>query len=92
VKDCDCDPGLLFELESCELGSFPHPNFGKVPPPKCGIVDGCRGTFTRIAAGDEASVDVEARCSGGCSDCIPCPPECVWRCPPGSSVCNPAPF
>ncbi len=81
VTECECDPGDFFELESCESGSFPHPDFGEQPPPKCGIVDGCRGTFTRIAAGDEASVEVEAECEGGdvCSGCDPCP-ECDCGC------------
>ncbi len=69
--DCACDPGPDFELESCESGSFPHPQFGEVPPPKCGIVDGCRGTFTRTAAGDVGSIEVDPNCAGGneCSGC-----------------------
>jgi hypothetical protein len=63
--DCLCESEPFFELESCEWPeSFPHPNFGEVPPPKCGIVDGCRGTFTRIAAGDAANIEVEAECEG----------------------------
>ncbi len=93
VKDCHCDPGRFFELESCESGSFPHPQFGEVPPPRCAIVDGCQGTFTRIASGDVGSIEVDPncqidRCSGGCG----CPAECAWGCPAGSSVCNPDPF
>jgi hypothetical protein len=69
VADCDCDPGPFFDLESCESGYFPSPyptpEPGGGPPPKCTLFEGCRGTFTRIAAGDEASVKVEAECSGG---------------------------
>ncbi len=60
--DCACDPGPYFELESCESASFPHPNFGEVPPPKCGAVAGCQGTFTRIAAGDVGSIEVDPNC------------------------------
>jgi hypothetical protein len=87
VIDCECDPGLFFELESCESGSFPSldpvPGPGERPPPQCTVFEGCRGTFTRIAAGDEASVEVVAECSGpsGGDDC-----ECgSHQC--GSSVC-----
>jgi hypothetical protein len=69
--DCACDPGPYFELESCESASFPHPDFGEVPPPKCGAVAGCQGTFTRIAAGDVGSIEVDPNCAGGneCSGC-----------------------
>ncbi len=77
VIECHCDPGPFFELESCESGRFPSPDPmpepGEGPPPRCTLFDGCQGTFTRIAAGDEASVDVEAVCSGGCPDCARCP-------------------
>ena len=91
---CDPGPGDYFELESCEFASFPHPKFGEVPPPKCGIVDGCRGTFTRIAVGDVGSIEVnpncepETGCSGGCD----CPAECAWGCEAGTTVCLPDPF
>ena len=76
---CVCDPGDYFELESCESvelvscesASFPHPDFGVDPPPKCDTVNGCRGTFTRIAAGDVGSIEVDPNCygGGGCSGC-----------------------
>jgi len=82
--ECACDPGPYFELESCESGSFPHPQFGEVPPPKCGIVKGCQGTFTRIAAGDVGGIEVDLTCvpeDPGCSGCS--------RCPPGCQVCLP---
>ena len=70
---CVCDPGTGFELESCESvelqscesASFPHPDFGVVPPPKCDTVNGCRGTFTRIAAGDVGSIEVDPNCEPG---------------------------
>jgi len=62
VVECACDPGPDFELESCEPASFPHPNLGEVPPPKCGAVAGCKGTFTRTAAGDVGSIAVGASC------------------------------
>lgn len=91
--ECGCDPGPYFELESCESGYFPSPDPtpepGEGPPPKCPLFEGCRGTFTRTAAGDEASVKVEAKCEGGCSGCFPCPPECSWGCYRGTSVCLP---
>jgi hypothetical protein len=77
--ECVCDPGHYFELESCESvelvscesASFPHPDFGVDPPPKCDTVNGCRGTFTRIAAGDVGSIKVDPNCAGGggCSGC-----------------------
>jgi hypothetical protein len=77
--ECVCDPGRYFELESCESvelvscesASFPHPGFGVVPPPKCDTVNGCRGTFTRIAAGDVRSIEVDPNCKGddGCPGC-----------------------
>ncbi len=80
--ECACDPGAFFELESCESGSFPHPDFGESPPPKCGTVAGCQGTFTRIAAGDPESIAVDPNCepeggggSGG-RDCDRCPCGC----------------
>ena len=57
--ECACDPGPYFELETCESGSFPHPDFGEVPPPRCGMVNGCRGTFTRIASGDVGGIEVD---------------------------------
>ncbi len=86
--ECVCDPGPYFELESCESvelvscesASFPHPDFGVVPPPKCDTVNGCRGTFTRIAAGDAGSIEVEAECSGGSSGRDPPCPECECGC------------
>jgi hypothetical protein len=80
--DCLCEPGDFFELESCESGSFPHPDFGEQPPPKCWVVEGCRGTFTRIAAGDAANIEVEAECEGtnpGGSGGDRCP-ECDHGC------------
>jgi len=84
--ECACDPGRYFQLESCEPGSFPHPDSGEVPPPQCQTVKGCRGTFTRIASGDAGSVEVV-------SDCVPersgerCS-ECKCDCHPcGSSWC-----
>ena len=88
--DCLCEPGPDFVLESCEWPeSFPHPDFGEQPPPKCGVVEGCRGTFTRIAAGDAASIEVEAECegtdpgpSGGCRF-GPCACGCD-----GEGICN----
>ena len=94
VVECACDPGLNFELESCESVSFPHPDFGEDPSPKCETVAGCQGTFTRIAAGDVGKIAVDPNCrppiipcSGGCE----CPAECLWSCPAGSTVCNPNP-
>ena len=88
---CACDPGPNFELESCERGSFPHPDSGEGPPPKCGIVDGCRGTFTRIASGDVGSIEVEPTCepvdpggSGGCP--LSCECGCDFSAVP--IVCN----
>jgi hypothetical protein len=91
VADCDCDPGPFFDLESCESGYFPSPYptpepGGGDPPPKCTLFKGCRGTFTRTAAGDEASAKVEAECSGG-NPGDDCPAECAWGCAAGSSVC-----
>ncbi len=90
---CVCYPGDDFELESCEpvelqsceSASFPHPDFGVDPPPKCDTVNGCRGTFTRTAAGDVGSIEVDPNCAGGdgCSGCSrPCPPpdECPCGC------------
>jgi hypothetical protein len=97
--ECRCDPGPFFEQESCESGSFPHPQFGEVPPPKCGIVDGCRGTFTRIAAGDVGSIEVDPNCKpkdGGCSGGCGCPADCdSGLCLPGCrspSCCLSLPF
>ena len=97
VRDCRCDSGPFFELESCESGFFPSPDptpeHGEGPPAKCTLFEGCRGTFTRIAAGDEANVEVEAECGGDCSGCA-CPAECgPWGCYPcGASLCcNPDP-
>ena len=93
--DCVCDPGPYFEEESCESASFPHPDFGEGPPPKCGIVDGCRGTFTRIAAGDVGSIEVDPNCDPiGPGPSGDCPAECEFDCfPCGSSMCcNPNPF
>jgi hypothetical protein len=75
---CACDSGPYFELVSCEVGSFPHPDSGEVPPPKCGTVAGCRGTFTRTAPGDVGSIEVKPNCdpetppSGGCSEPCDC--------------------
>ena len=69
---CACDSGPYFEQESCESESFPHPAHGEDPPPKCGTVKGCRGTFTRIAAGDVGSIEVDPSCASTgvpCSDC-----------------------
>ena len=90
--DCVCDPGPYFEEKSCESESFPHPDFGELPPPKCGIVDGCRGTFTRTAVGDVGSIEVDPNCDSGRSG--RCPAECEFDCfPCGSSMCcNPNPF
>ena len=98
---CVCDPGPYFELESCESfelvscesASFPHPDFGVVPPPKCDTVNGCRGTFTRTAAGDVGSIEVDPNCEGGfgCPGCSrPCPPpdECPCGCD-GQGNCDP---
>ncbi|MBW2579016.1 MAG: hypothetical protein JRE38_13280 [Deltaproteobacteria bacterium] len=64
TADCACDPGPDFELESCESASFPHPSLGKIPPPKCGTVAGCQGTFTRTAAGDVGDIEVNPHCGG----------------------------
>ncbi len=99
--ECVCDPGDYFELESCEPvelvscypGSFPHPDFGVDPPPKCDTVNGCRGTFTRIAAGDVGSIEVDPNCEGGggCSGGCSCPSECGWGCWPGTTECLPDP-
>jgi len=90
--ECVCDPGgSHVELESCESAFFPHPEFGEVPPPQCEIVDGCRGTFTRIAAGDVGSIEVGVGCEpdgGGCSGCT-CPDSCPTFCLPGTSDCVP---
>jgi hypothetical protein len=76
--------------ETCGCGevsgdvSFPHPDSGEVPPPKCGTVAGCRGTFTRIASGDVGSIEVEPNCDSGPSGGDDC--ECGFHlC--GSSVC-----
>jgi hypothetical protein len=87
--DCACDPGLYFEQESCESADFPHPNVGENPPPKCGIVKGCRGTFTRIAAGDVGSIEVDPNCAGDgpCPGCIECPDGCPDGCLPGTRIC-----
>jgi len=97
--ECACDPGDYFDLESCESASFPHPDFGEVPPPKCATVDGCRGTFTRIAPGDVGSIEVDPNCKpkdGGCSGGCGCPAECgPWGCVPGCrspSCCLSGPF
>ncbi len=85
---CACDSGPYFDLESCESGSFPHPDFGESPPPKCGTVAGCQGTFTRIAAGDLGSIEVDPNCSSNGSS-GGCPAECgqtgCFQC--GSSRC-----
>ena len=78
--DCACDPGPYFELESCESASFPHPDFGEDPPPKCGTVAGCQGTFTRIAAGDPESIEVDPNCKGDESGGKPCPDGCLCGC------------
>jgi hypothetical protein len=84
--ECSCDPGPFFELESCEsAGDFPSPCLTPDPgeaPPKCDWLEGCRGTFTRIAAGDETSIEVEARCGNECSGpgCGGCPSECQGHC------------
>jgi hypothetical protein len=70
--ECACDPGLNFELESCESRSFPHPDFGESPPPKCGTVAGCQGTFTGTTPGDVGNIKVDPNCKpkdGGCSGC-----------------------
>jgi hypothetical protein len=84
VRECHCDPGPgpFFELESCEsAGDFhfpcpnPTPDPGEGPPPKCDRLEGCRGTFTRIAAGDVGSIEVEAECGGGCSGTCGAPEE-----------------
>jgi hypothetical protein len=83
---CACDPGPYFELESCELGSFPHPDSGEVPPPKCGTVAGCRGTFTRIASGDVGSIEVEPNCDSGPSGGDDC--ECGFHLCGPSVCCN----
>ena len=79
---CDCYPGDYFELESCEpfetviceSASIPQPDFGEDTPPKCDTVNACRGTFTRIAAGDVGSIVVDPNCTGG-------------GCPPGGRPC-----
>ena len=96
---CVCDPGDYFELESCESlqlnscesASFPHPDFGVDPPPKCDTVNGCRGTFTRIAPGDVGSIVVNPNCDGGggCSGCTGCPAGCPTFCLPGTNDCVP---
>jgi hypothetical protein len=81
LVECACDPGPFFELENCESESFPHPALGGSPPPKCGTVKGCRGTFTRIAAGDAGSIEVDPTCvlpvpcSGTCGDPEELPPD-----------------
>jgi hypothetical protein len=85
--ECACDPGLYFEVESCESGSFPHPDLGESPPPSCGIVDGCQGTFTRVASGDAASVDVISTCFGETSGS--CDPSDLCECGCSAGVCLP---
>ena len=89
--DCACDPGPYFELESCESGSFPHPDFGESPPPKCGIVKGCQGTFTRIAAGDVEDIEVNPNCEaeGPLPSGNTCSPDCPTFCLPGTNDCVP---
>jgi len=83
VIDCLCEPGPNFVLESCEWPeSFPHPDFGEDLPPKCGTVEGCRGTFTRIAEGDAGDIKVDATCKQET------PPSGTSRCPPGCHVCE----
>ena len=83
--ECVCDPGgSHLELESCESAFFPHPEFGEVPPPKCEIVDGCRGTFTRIASGDVGSIEVDPNCESEDPEPPP-PPSCNPLCPCGCS-------
>jgi len=77
---CACDPGLNFELESCESGSFPHPDFGESPGPICATVDGCQGTFTRTAAGDAENIEVDPNCTPKGpqpSGEKPCPDGCL---------------
>ena len=68
VSSCECDPGALFVLESCET-DYSLPCVAEPGGPPCRPLEGCRATFTRIAAGDDTSVEVLANCSGGCPDC-----------------------
>ena len=94
--ECVCYPGDDFELESCEpvelesceSASFPDPDFGEVPPPKCDTVNGCRGTFTRTAAGDVGNIVVDPNCAGdGPSGGGTCSPDCPTYCLPGTRIC-----
>ena len=93
--ECACDPGDHFKEESCESfatvicesASIPHPDFGEDTPPKCDTVNACRGTFTRTAAGDVGSIEVDPNCAGGrrCPGCTPpCPDGCL--CLPNGQV------
>jgi hypothetical protein len=96
---CVCDPGDYFELESCEPvdlvscypSSFPNPDSDVVPPPKCDTVKGCRGTFTRTAAGDVGSIEVDPNCKsgGGGPSGNTCSPDCPTYCLPGTGICVP---